>query len=323
MLMDWGSSYLKDGYLRIIMQLGCRIYCHRDRSDFNIQRLLVFWVRALGHQREVLELYRFFLSCKILKSLESGNAIFYEQLGRHVFYYQSTLLERKELIKHHFDFCRCKFFADVLKKIYYDGRIQFWHQEFEGHMLSLGLDFRYVDRKEGLMTLDLMLSEKRVYHITFWFAINVRKEPCIYIGALQGSYGGREIIHKLTKNFFGYRPKNFIFYGVQLLAQKLDIQHIYAVSNHGFYTNNHVRLDKKLKTSLDGFWGELKGRSLEDKRFFELPVKENRKSVEEIKAHKRNLYNKRYVFLDKLQCEFCNNMSKYISKNNYRINTKL
>ena len=190
-------------------------------------------------------------------------------------------------------------------------------------MLSLGLDFRYVDRKEGLMTLDLMLSEKRVYHITFWFAINVRKEPCIYIGALQGSYGGREIIHKLTKNFFGYRPKNFIFYGVQLLAQKLDIQHIYAVSNHGFYTNNHVRLDKKLKTSLDGFWGELKGRSLEDKRFFELPVKENRKSVEEIKAHKRNLYNKSYVFLDKLQCEFCNNMSKYISKNNYRINTKL
>lgn len=154
--------------MREIIALGNRIYHHRDHTDFNLQRLFVFWVRALNSSQMVLQLKDFFAAFSDLQKLESGNAIFYEQLLRHVFYHNSTLKERRQLIEDHFSFCQQHFFFPVLQTIYYDGRLVLWQGSFAGGKLNFGLDFFYVDRKEGLMTLDLMLDGARVYHITFF-----------------------------------------------------------------------------------------------------------------------------------------------------------
>lgn len=161
------------------------------------------------------------------------------------------------------------------------------------------------------MTISLQLAKKRVYHITFWFAKDKTNSTCIKIGALQGSPGGNEIIHELTKFCFGYRPKNLILYVLRLLAQELHINKIYAVSNQGFYTNTHVRMDLKLKTDLNSFWLEAEGHSTKDLRFFALPSTEKRKTMDEVKSQKRNLYKKRYKFLDELEIEFKQNLHQY------------
>ena len=298
--------------MREILTLGNRIYHHRDRTDFNIQRLLVFWLRGIGNAEEILHLRNFFAAYAELQKLESGNAIFYEQVTRHVFYHQSTLPERRQLIERHFDFCRRNFSFPALQKVYYDERLLLWEGAFADGVLSFGLDFRYVDRKEGLMTLDLMLENQRVYHITFLLGKDQDGEDCLRIGALQGSLGGQENIHTLTKQFFGYRPKNLILYGVQLLAQELGIKKIYAVSNQGFFTNTHVRLDRKLKTSLDDFWQEAGGQILADVRFYELPLEERRKAIEDVKSQKRNLYRKRYALLDEIGGAFRLNLRRYL-----------
>ena len=76
------------------IEVGQRIYEHRDRSDFSRQRFVVFCMRAFLYGAEVRELQRFFQSDASLAALEQGNAIFYEQLTRHVFYHQSTVRER-------------------------------------------------------------------------------------------------------------------------------------------------------------------------------------------------------------------------------------
>ena len=89
-----------------IIALGNRVYHHRDHTDFNLQRLFVFWLRALKNSQVVLQLEQFFSAAADLQKLECGNAIFYEQLLRHVFYHNSTLLERKQLIEEHFAFCQ-------------------------------------------------------------------------------------------------------------------------------------------------------------------------------------------------------------------------
>lgn len=290
MVLEWKSILLD------IITLGNRIYRHRDRSDFNLQRLLVFWLRGLKHGRLVRGFARFFAGEVELSKLERNNAIFYEQLSRHVFYHNSTMAERCRLIEQHFLFCQQMFSAAALEQIYYDQRLLLWQQE----ELSLGLDFFYVDRKEGLMTLDLMREGKRVYHITFWLGQDDAGENALFIGALQGSLGGRELIHALTKRFFGCRPKNFMLYVIQQMAGIWGLQHIYAISNRGFYTNNHVRLDRKLKTSLDAFWQEVGGWPLEDPRFYELPLQSVRKPLETVKTHKRSQYRKRYVWLDEI-----------------------
>jgi uncharacterized protein len=298
--------------LKECIELGIRIYRHRDTSDFNIQRFLVFLVRAFANNQEIKNLYLFFRQNADLREIEKENAIFYEQLTRHIFYHKSTIQERLNMIKQHFTFCLDIFKKDALQKIYYDQRLILWKTYYKDEVFTIGIDFKYVDRKEGLMSIELQLAEKRIYHITFCFCQDERQQPILKIGALQGIYNGAEIIHDLTKCFFGYRPKNLILYALRLFAQELQIQTIYAVSNAGFFTNTHVRVDRKLKSSLDAFWLEAGGEMTEDQRFFKVPLIEKRKDIEDVKSQKRNLYRKRYKLLDEIKDVFKENVYQYI-----------
>ena len=143
-----------------------------------------------------------------------------------------------------------------------------------------------------------------MYQIVFWFAPDpVDERPALWIGAIQGSNteNALDIIRQMTKHFHGYRTKNLILFGIQSIANVLGVSSIYAVSDTGYYANNHVRLDRKLKISLNDFWEEVDGVPTADKRFYKLPLTESRKSMEEIKSSKRSLYRKRFEALDSIK----------------------
>ena len=80
----------------------------------------------------------------------------------------------------------------------------------------------------------------------------------------------------------------------------MGIQHIYAVSDEGFFSNSHaLRFHRHKLVNFDEFWQELGGHVWdEDPRFFVIPVEEERKTYETAKTHKRNMYRKRYEMLD-------------------------
>ncbi|MBP2656461.1 MAG: hypothetical protein H6Q73_4030 [Firmicutes bacterium] len=88
----------------------------------------------------------------------------------------------------------------------------------------------------------------------------------------------------------------------------------YAVANGGFYANNHLRLDRKLKTSLDNFWQETGGKLSGDQRFYELPLEEPRKTLAEVESHKRNQYRKRFAVLDAITMKITNNLQSVLKK---------
>ena len=71
-------------------------------------------------------------------------------------------------------------------------------------------------------------------------------------------------------------------------------------------------MDLKLKVDLDEFWREVGGNATNDMRFFDLPIVEKRKTIDEVKSQKRNLYRKRYKFLDELGTSFKENLQQYI-----------
>ncbi len=149
----------------------------------------------------------------------------------------------------------------------------------------------------------------------FWIAPGIQgREAALWIGAMQGSNAetAPDIIKGLTKHFFGYRTKNLILYATRCVAKAMNIEYIYAVSNHGYYANNHLRIDRKLKTSLDDFWQETDGKQTADTRFYELPVVEYRKTIEEVKTHKRNQYRKRFAALDAVEESIIEALKKII-----------
>ena len=152
------------------------------------------------------------------------------------------------------------------------------------------------------MSVVLRLDEADLYQMMFWIAPNKAGEWALWIGAMQGPNmeNAKDIVKKVTKRCHAYRTKNFILHATQETAKALGLKHIYAVTNYGYYANNHIRRDRKLKTSFSDFWKESGGRPCADQRFYELPMTEYRKTMEEVPTRKRANYRKRYALLDEV-----------------------
>lgn len=266
--------------------------------------MLVFLFRTWAHDKKMEELFDFFQGTPLKRELSSRLPFFYEQATRHFFYKKSSFDERFQIIEHHFNYLENRISNDAVRKSYLETGLTLWEENYESKNLSFLITFDPGQRKEGLLSLILKLDHIELYQIIFWFSPDpVDKNPALWIGAIQGSNADNalDIIRQLTKHFHGYRPKNLILYAVQVMANILGVSAIYAVSDVGYYANNHIRLDRKLKISLDEFWQEVDGIPSMDRRFYKLPLTETRKSMEEIKSSKRSLYRKRFETLDSIR----------------------
>lgn len=299
--------------MKQFLTLSAKVY--DDHEDLNYWRKMVFLIRTVTHHKQMMKLLEFFETHHLRREIAAAQPCIFEQATRQWLYRQSSLSERVRIIKHHYSFVNEYFTEDALRQIYFGNGILLWSQEYQSETLSLHLKFsRGSHEKEGLMALLLKMGEKRIYQIIFWLAPDRKNEMALWVGALQGSPNGLELSRNLTKFFYGYRTKNFIFHALCTVASQLALKKIYAVSNYGFYANNHIRLDRKLKTSLDDFWQEIGGHVCKDKRFFELPVSETRKSLDEVDSHKRNQYRKRFAMLDTIDSTIANSLELYLKK---------
>lgn len=279
--------------------LGTKLYnCQRW---INYRCVLVFAVRCLLHKKDTDALYVFLQKNDLRKEFLKVHPQVFAQLTRHFFFRASKVAERLDIICSTFDVLERHFREETLNNIYLDETkpqtiLKIPYQDTE---MALVLFFRNGEIREGAMTLALTLRGNFVYHVNFWILVNKAQEKVLYIGCHQGSKDGLAMNKELTKCFFGYRPKNFILFALRNLAEELEVQQMKAVSNYGFYANNHYRKDRKLKTSYDDFWQECGGEeSATDKRFFDIPMQEQRKTMEQVPTRKRATYRKRFEFLD-------------------------
>lgn len=288
--------------MKNIVTIGKMIYDTENPREQ--RRFFVFVIRGLKHYKAMQELIEFFDATPLRKKLISVVPFFIEQVTRQFFYKNSTFHERNLLIRENIDFFTQTFSEQSLEHIYMDGQgIELWQEIYQEKKLSFLLKFEGGQKKEGTLSIILKWDDIYLYQMIFWLAKDVVSDQyALYIGAMQGPNvdHANEIIKGLTKRFFGYRTKNLILYATRAFARAIGVSAIYAVTNEGYYANNHVRVDRKLKTSFSDFWQETGGTPCEDKRFYELPLTEHRKTIEEIKTHKRAQYRKRFAILDEL-----------------------
>ena len=296
----------------ILREAGHRLYVTSRLKE--MKRYLVFRARCRMHKDIMEDFLDFFAETPLRKDILKGTPAFIEQVTRAFFYKDSTYEERSALIKNHVRYMEKHFTQEALTQLYIDvntkencGKlIPVWEDTFEDKPLRLSLFFHAGQYKEGCLSLVLTWDGESFYQIIFWFGPDMEKTgDAIWIGALQGTPHGSDAIKRMTKAFFGYRPKNLIFYGLRNLARCLGISKIYGVTNAGYYAMNHIRIDRKLKTDFGAFWEECEGKPCEtDYRFYVMPVKEYRKDMSELKPSKRAQHRRRFEKLDAIDAAF-------------------
>ena len=291
------------------IELGKKIYDLKNPREAH--RFTIFIARCCLHPQKIQRLEDFFSQSKILSDIAEKFPFVYEQATRAFFYNRSTFNERMNLIQEHMKFFSRTLNDEFLLKLYGDKKIDLWKMKIdEGREMRLVICLEPGQRKEGLCSIMLRLNDDfPIYQIMFWTTPdnfipieNSSGEMSMFIGAMQGPNvdDAKELIKIITKKCHAYRTKNLILYAAQSFARALGLKKIFAVTNDGYYANNHIRRDRKLKTSFGDFWAECGGTLTNDKRFFELPLIETRKTFEEIPVRKRAVYRRRFELLDEI-----------------------
>lgn len=267
-----------------------------------VKRCVVFVARCLLNNGRMKKLHQFFHQNELLARVAEEYPFVYEQPTRAFFYRNSTFDERVELLEQHMRFIQMRFKKEVFLGLYNRQAYPLWESKDESGHLCFELWYNPGQRKEGILSIVLRLDEYYLYQMMIWIAPNKDGEWSLWIGAMQGPNmaNAKDVIRKVTRRCHSYRTKNFILHVTQEVAKAIGMKHIYAVTNYGYYANTHIRMEKKLKTSFSDFWEESGGHPCEDKRFYELPMTEARKTMEEIPTRKRNYYRKRYALLDEV-----------------------
>ena len=249
------------------IRVGKQIYNMKNPSE--VRRCVVFVIRCLLHPQKVARLQRFFSSNEKLARIAAAYGFVYEQPTRAFFFNKSTFDERIQLVEEHMTYLTEHLKGDTAVNLYRKQSIELWRSQDEGDPLTLKLAYHPGQRKEGLMSVWLDYEGQALYQMMFWIAKDKSGAWALFIGAMQGPNmdHSREVIKKITKRCHAYRTKNLILHATQEVAKALGLKRIYAVTNYGYYANNHVRRDRKLKTDFGKHWEESGGSLCEDTRF--------------------------------------------------------
>ena len=276
-------------------------------------RALVFLVRGLLYWRQLQRLYKFFQETEERCALYARNPFPMEQATRAFFYAGSTVNTRVKLIQEHYAYLEQKIEPASFVALGYDTAYEIWRAPETDMTWHAYLKFASGQRKEGLLSVMMDVDGEHLYQIIFW--IEQRDgQPTLVIGAMQGpnTENAQDFVREMTKRAHRFRTKNLILYITQAVARALGIKRILAVSNAGYYANNHVRLDRKLKTDFGAFWEEVGGWETDDHRFYELPLVYPRKTMEEVPTRKRAVYRRRFAFLDAVDEEIAAHMREVL-----------
>lgn len=288
------------------IRIGKQIYNMENPREQ--RRMVVFVLRSMWHDGDMKKLIAFFEANEVLRKFQKRHQFHIEQVTRCFFYNGATFQERMALVCEHYRYLSEIIQPEAFMQISCNNsrpRYKLWENEFEGQPIWAELMMEAGQRKEGCLSVMLKYEERAFYQIIFWINKDKDGNEAMYIGAMQGPNvdESRDAIKRMTKWAHGYRTKNLILYMTQAVARALRLKKIYAVSNYGYYANNHVRADRKLKTNFGDFWLEAGGKETEDERFYELPLVEHRKTMEEVPTRKRAVYRRRFAFLDEVDAE--------------------
>lgn len=179
----------------------------------------------------------------------------------------------------------------------------------------LGYDERY--RKEGELVLFFECEQLggKISAASFSFELDNSKQWICRIGCVQGYKTGDENLAKTAqKLLYGLRPKSLMVFLTHEFVRSLGVVTVYGAgqSIQAFNRKHfiHIPLLHTISQDYNNIWLEAGG-ELQKDGWFKLPLASKRKTLEEIKSHKRALYKRRYEMMDNIAGEISKSIQKW------------
>jgi len=182
---------------------------------------------------------------------------------------------------------------------------QYWdcvRKEFDSGTLVIKIDKVNWMRPEGELVLSIFWGIHRAYALAFSLQSSATGRV-FRVGALQGwqNEAAKDLYAELTTCMHGLRPRDLMVNLAKILANSLDCETVWGISDDCHHTNIRGNADKK-HSAYDGIWRE-NGGILNEQGFFVLPAAVRKKALTDIASKKRAQYRRRYELLDELQIQ--------------------
>jgi uncharacterized protein VirK/YbjX len=276
---------------------------HRAHAPYGLRKRLKFLARAWTQPR-LTRAWLARLAQADLAPLWMARPRLATKLQRPYVHCEWRVLERFAALMGHYDILPRIFSADVRQAIYCKEGIALIRlaNPTSGRQLDVRLFYHDKFEKEGDLTLAICdaATGLRLASLTFCLAQPAHQRTII-IGGLQASPDPQThtLIHDVSKEMHGLRPKALALWCLQQLAACWQVGRIEAVDDaHHVWRHWRKRMD--IAASYDEFWSESDGRRLPGGGW-ELPLQLKQRSRSELKPSRRKAHERRYAMLDALQ----------------------
>jgi uncharacterized protein len=157
--------------------------------------------------------------------------------------------------------------------------------------------------REGLLVINLFISDVRVYSLAFSFAFE-SNHIVAYVGAIQGvdTEGILDDYKYLTKALHGMRPRDFLVEVFRILGRCAGVSRIFAVSDAKRQHRSSYFDAEKSRVFVDynGIWSE-RGGVQDSEDFFVLSLETPMKNLDDVPSKKRAMFRRRYELLQAIE----------------------
>ena len=276
---------------------------HRAHAPYGLRKRLKFLVRA-WRQPRLTSAWLARLAQADLAPLWMARPRLATKLQRPYVHCEWHVLERFAALMGHYDILPRIFSADVRQAIYYKEGIALIRlaNPTSGRQLDVRLFYHDQFEKEGDLTLAICDVDTKLTlaGLTFCLAQPAHQRTII-IGGLQASPNPQThtLIHDVSKEMHGLRPKALALWCLQQLAACWQVGRIEAVGDEQ-HIYRHWSKRRDFAASYDEFWSESDGRRLPGGGW-ELPLQLKQRTRAELKPSRRKAHERRYAMLGELQ----------------------
>ncbi len=276
---------------------------HRAHAPYGFRKRLKFLARAWKQPR-LTSAWLARLAQADLAPLWMARPRLATKLQRPYVHCEWRVLERFAALMGHYDILPRIFSADVRQAIYCGEGISIIRlaNPTSGRQLDVRLFYHDQFEKEGDLTLAICDVDTKLTlaGLTFCLAQPAHQRTII-IGGLQASPDPQthRLIHDVTKEMHGLRPKALALWCLQQLAACWQVGRIEAVGD-AQHIYRHWSKRREFAASYDEFWSESDGRRLPGGGW-ELPLQLKQRTRAELKPNRRKAHERRYAMLAALQ----------------------